>query len=291
MGKSISLQPRDWAVLEAIDRHGPLPSNFLYLITKHLSPGIDHHFVLRLTKLFNGSESTPPLLIRYREQQMHERALSMPLFHGLSPYAEQLLSERRHKHTRQRSDHRLHQFMQACVMASFEEGCKKRGIRFIHREEILARASSEALASRDPMQLGSATPDDLMGFQYPNGQYRFFAVEIDRATEQIRESSGKNTLIGKFKAYEKVFAEKLYKQRLDIPNLTVLFVTTGPGRITSSLFALKREKLEFAHKFAFKAEIAFGGYWMVPVALLDHLFEPWDRVGERLDISSAHTHK
>jgi hypothetical protein len=286
MGETIALTTRDWEVLHAIDRHGPLPSNYLCLLTKNLAKGKKHHFIQRLTKLFNGTTGTPALLIRYAAQRMHERALSMPLFHGLSPHARMLLDVKRHTLTKPRNDHAVHQFMQACVMASFEAGAKTRGIEFIHRDDILRKAPEDTQRSPDPMKLESSVPDDLFGFRYPNKQYRFFAVEIDRGTEQQKEHSSKNTLVGKLKSYDRVFEKQTYKEKLGIPNLTVLFVTTGKGRVDKSLLELKRESVVNKGKFLFKIDPTFSPeYWLVPEGFLDHLFTPWHRVGPDYDIS------
>lgn len=126
----------------------------------------------------------------------------------------------------------------------------------------------------------SSRSANLIDLEYPEG-YRFFAVEIDRATETI------DTLKEKFACYSEIIRRRLFAEHWGIRNLSVMFVTTAPGRIETLRKLLEGEP--YADRFLFAAAPDFGVVWTTPRALSKKLFdEPCPSAGkEPFHISKA----
>ena len=189
VGKAVLLTERDYAIFGAIDRHGPLPSNLLFELTRQHGRNAQT-FKDRLTKLYNGAEDGRTYLTRPPQQFAAYDARYQPMVHDLAPAALTALDERRTRHSAPKTDAFHHRLMTACVMASLELEAGRRGLRFIHREEILrhAKCPEDTRHAIDPLRIPVAvpsltaiTPDERFAFDYGTG-FRFFAVEVDRKT-------------------------------------------------------------------------------------------------------------
>lgn len=285
----------DYLIFEAIDRHGPLPTGYLYEFSRHLRRNFAH-LQNRLTELYNGdvaSGSAGTWLTRPPQQFANFETRYQHMVYGLSPRASAALAERG---TLSRFGERrgpfVHQLMAACVGASIELTATRRGIRYIPRDEIFAHPKCAA-ARQSPAPLAiplsgqnqrQLIPDDLFGLRYPDGGYRFFALETDRATESIVGGKGsRNSYAGKIAGYAQVLQAATYRQWWGVPNLTVLTVTTNQ-RHAGNLIAQARQAGDVAPRFAFAVEKSFGTNWRVPKEVLDHLLtSPWTGVsGGRL---------
>src|SRR5689334_13415445 len=105
-GKGVVLNPRDYLIFELINRHGPLPSNYLYELTRHLPDAKDKsRFQKRLTKLYNMG-----YLCRPDWQQSQLWAHYAPLIYDLAPAAQVALDEMGVRLIK-RTDYHLHRFM------------------------------------------------------------------------------------------------------------------------------------------------------------------------------------
>ena len=73
-----------------------------------------------------------------------------------------------------------------------------------------------------------------------------------------------------------------------MPNLTVLTVTTSPGRACAMLALIERRAdPAYTGRFAVAYEPDFGAMWRVPKGVLSHLLDvPWMTVGGMKDIAS-----
>jgi len=78
-------------------------------------------------------------------------------------------------------------------------------------------------------------PDGLFGIEYSaHGKkaYRFFALEADRGTLPVARSNASQTsYLGKVTAYREIITHQVHKTHWGIPNLLVLTVTVGAGRV------------------------------------------------------------
>lgn len=282
----LHLTEADYLIFEAIARHGPLPTNYLYAFTKHIRKDYSH-LQNRLTEFYNG-DAGGAYLTRPRQQFASFYARYSHMIYDLAPRARTALADRDTltQFSPKRTDPFLHQLMQACVGASLELDAANHSVRYIPRAEILTHPKlGAARDAKNPMSLplyGNAStaliPDDLFGFEYPGIGYRFFAVEIDRNTESIERTNLAYNSIGKKVAnYIQVLRGKLYCEWWGIPNLTILIVTTNPVHARNMLgYIQKQGEPKYEGKFAIISEPAFGANWRVPKDILHHLLdEEW----------------
>ena len=280
--RRLVLTEADYLIFEAIDRHGPLPTGYLYEFTKHLRRDFSH-LQNRLTEFYNGDVTggkAGAWLTRPPQQFDNFEARYQHLVYGLALRARTALAERGTcSRFAARSGPFVHQLMAACVGASIELCAGKAGIRYIPREEIFAHPNCVAARNASmPLAIpvgggGALIPDDLFGLHYPGVGYRFFAVEVDRCTESIERSrNAKGTFAAKIAAYREVLSARRYREWLGIPNLTVLTVTTSHGRAANLVEYVGRSG-QHGNRFAFTVEPSFGANWRVPKQPMTHLFD------------------
>lgn len=292
--KHLVLTDSDYLIFEAINRHGPLPSNYLYEFTKHVRRD-KTHLQNRLTEFYNG-DSIGPYLIRPPQQFAGFVAHYQHLVYDLAPRARTALAERGTivRYSPRRTEAFLHQLMQACVGASLELEASRKGLRYITREEILThpkcpKATREA---QNPLAIPAVVgdrkavvPDDIFGIEYPGVGFRFFALEVDRNTESIeRRDQGQTAFGKKIVGYLDILKRGTFTRHLGVSNLHVLTVTTNSTHAKNILdFIRKQKQPKYEGKFAFAVEPEFGSNWRVPKELLTKLInEPWETpVGEK----------
>lgn len=290
----IMLTEADYLLFEAIDRHGPLPSHYLYELTRHIRKD-KSHLQNRLTEFYNG-DLAGPYLVRPPQQFAGFEARYQHIVYDLTMRAKGALFERATlgKFSPRRTDPFLHQLMGACVGMSLELTAQKEDLRYIPREEILTHPKCPEATRRlkNPMALPLPgghllVPDDLFGIEYPGVGFRFFAVEIDRNTESIeRRNLDSNTFGRKIAGYLTVLGNRLYQSHWGLPNLTVLTVTTNATHARNILDYLEQQQGgKYAERFAFAYEPSFGANWRVPKTVLNLLTEPWATVSGSKDIS------
>jgi hypothetical protein len=281
------LTEADYLLFEAIDRHGPLPSNYLYEFTKQVRKDRTH-LQNRLTEFYNG-DTWGPFLTRPPQQFAAFEARYQHLVYDLAPRARRALADRERallpRPEAKCTGPFLHQLMQACVGASFELCAPAKGLRYISSKEILSHPGcGEAKDAANPMAIRlpgigdqSLIPDDLFGLEYPGRGFRFFAVEIDRNTESIeRKATGYNTWGKKVAAYSELLQSRFYREWWGIPNLSVLTVTTNGTHARNILDYIGRQGTRFADRFAFHVEAGFGANWRVPKTALTCVLDlPW----------------
>ena len=286
----------DLLAFEAIDRHGPLPTPYLYAFTRHLRKDYSQ-LQNRLTELYNGTRAQPPWLVRPQQQFASFHARYQHLVYDLAPPARLALGERGWlaRWSPKRTDPFVHRLMAACAGASFEQGANARGLRYIAQEEILAHPkAARARQAANPLAIPLPTidaqralvPDDLFGLEYPGAGFRFFAVEVDRNTESIERKALAQTAFGRrITAYLQLLRTQAYRDWWGIPNLNVLTVTTSDVHRHNMLLHLaKQNEPARAGRFAFTCAIEFGANWRVPRDLLDLLDRPWSTTAGDRDI-------
>jgi len=276
----------DYLLFEAVDRHGPLPSNYLYEFTRHLRRDRTH-LQNRLTEFYNG-DAGGVFLTRPTQQFASYRARYQHLIYDLAPRARSLLAERGTLTTfsRARSDPFVHRLMAACVSASFELTALAHGLRYIPFQEVLdhprcggARSATNPFALPMPGGVGGEIiPDLLFGLEYPGTGFRFFAVEIDRNTESIeRRNLRQSAFARKVQGYVAALRDQSYRARWGLPNLHALTVTTNATH-ARKLVEYLRDQVpdQLQSRFAVAVDTVFGIDWHVPNAPLTHLLtEAW----------------
>ena len=286
----IAINERDLRIFEAIHRHGPLPTHYLFELAKGQGDSFNA-FKHRLTQLYNGTLDGKRYLLRPKQQYAAFNARYQYLVYELHSLSEVLLAEngRFSPYICSGKGHWVHQFMAACVSASMELAALKSGHRFIGKHEIFARSSCpESTRQMEnplalPHQTFSATeyivPDDLFGIEYAGikPKYRFLAVEIDRNTESVERSNLRQSSFGrKIHAYLKVMRSRSYSAHWGIRNLRMCTVTTNRTHLRHlCAFVQKHVDAEFAGRFVFHAEPDFGSTWRIPPVMYDLLSRPW----------------
>lgn len=279
----LNLSEADLCIFRAIDRHGPLPSHYLYELTRHIRRDRSH-LQNRLTEFYNG-DAGGPYLTRPPHQFASFTARYLHLVYDLAPRGAALLAERglTERHGNGRGEPFVHRLMGSCAMASIELAALARGLQYIPLSEVVARPSCAAHSAPNPLAVplsGGATliPDRLFGLHYPDVGYRFFAVECDRNTESIeRRNLRQSSLARKFAGYVELLRTQAYRSWWGIPNLHVLVITTSETHARNILDHLRRETPpSLVERFAISAEPVFGADWRVPAAPLSHLLtQPW----------------
>jgi hypothetical protein len=284
-GKRLDLSERDFLIFEALLRHGPLPTHYLYEFTRHLGKhltSLQH----RLTKLANGTENGPAYLVRPPQQFAAYNGRCQPLIYDLTPSVFSVLAEHGNPHPRPRTDPFMHRFMTACVSASIQLAALAGGCRYGSKEDIFAhpkcpeptRNASNPLAL--PIWSGDRSrflvPDDLFVIQYPGPKARFFAVEIDRRTESIHSETAKTAFGRKLQAYIAAIKNRTYHGHWGIPGLTVLTITTNAVHLRQMLRHLHAlNEPQLSSRFLFKSKSHFSANWEVPPIMGDLFGEPW----------------
>jgi hypothetical protein len=175
VARRLVLTEADHLAFAAINRHGPLPTHYLYEYTRHLRRDYSQ-LQNRLTELYNGTRGQPPWLVRPPQQFAGFQARYQHLVYDLAPPARHSLGElgRLSRWSPKRTDPFLHRLMGACVAASLELGAQSKGVRYIGREEILSHPKgARSRAAMNPLAvplwgLGETrllVPDDLFGFE------------------------------------------------------------------------------------------------------------------------------
>jgi len=282
VANSIDIHAGDDAVFDGARRHGPLPSPYLFEFAKPHTTSWQA-FQCRLTLLYNGSLTGPQWLARPPEQFRSFKARYQHLIYDLSKAAKALMLQKGRRLII-RTDHFVHQFMNACVGASFEIAGRGLGLTYIHVDDILARlCSSLEIQNGD----GRLIPDALFGLRYLNGSYRFFWVEVDRNTESMESTTHKKkTWTKTFEVILDLLEARTYKDHWGVPTLLILIITTNETH-KRNLIALLDKITNSKHKerFLFKTKQEFGINWTIPPIMYDLLTEPWTRTGTPFDIS------
>jgi hypothetical protein len=274
------LSEADYELFEAIDRHGPLPSNYLYEFTKDRRRDRTHH-QNRLTEFYNGDRDGP-YLARPRQQFASYSGRYQHLVYDLAPRARLALATRGTLSGTSRSDPFVHRLMTACVTASFELAAPKHGLRCIALSEILARPGCEAAHIQMPLTLASTVPmviaDGLFGLEYPGSGFRFFALEIDRNTESIeRKNLRQSAFAHKVHGYAQALRDQRYRTWWGVPNLHILIVTTSAIHARNLIeFVRSHVDTTYLDRFAVSVAPSFGPDWRAPVTLMEELLgSPW----------------
>lgn len=294
-GKKIILSERDFRYFEVLERHGPLPSTYLYALSRDLARNHKGH-QLRLTELYN-EDNTPHrsfYLNRPEQQYASMNARYQPMAYELTEQGAQAL--RHHGLPRQMwempNGPYLHRFMTACITASIELACHELGFKYLSQADIFAhrKCPPELAEAEHPLGLpcgdGIIIPDQLFGIDY-GGKFRFFALEADRKTETIVSiKSIAKSFAAKLKRYRYVLEHQTFREVWGIPTLTVMVVTVSDAHMRNMISQIdgniRDDKI--ANRFIFKSRPEFGKYWTVPHVMTGLVTGPWERVGTTLNL-------
>tara|TARA_R110002124_G_scaffold153244_1_gene320213 strand:- start:5542 stop:6456 length:915 start_codon:yes stop_codon:yes gene_type:complete len=256
-GKRIELTARDLAIFELLERYRYLRSTFIHAFVGGAS---ETRFKERLGDLYHEGQ----YIDRPKEQWQFANSRYMPVVYEATDKARRALAEcgregcleggetsNRGAGTQRQFAHTL---MTCEVLASIElAAMDDPNLRFISAREILAKAPEQTRNSSHPFRIprGQSScvtcviPDGLFGLQYLHDgkkSYRFFALEVDRATMPVvRSRRDQTSYLAKLLAYRDVLANETHKTHLGLPNLLVLTVTTSEQHKKNIVSALISE--------------------------------------------------
>lgn len=297
-GKRVELTCRDLAIFELLEQYRYLRSTYIHAFVGGAS---ETRFKERLGHLYHEGG----YLDRPSEQWRFANSRYMPVAYENTDAARQaLVEDGRHcsSATGIAGGNRqfAHTLMTCEVLASIElAACADPNIRFIPPAEILAKAPEATRTSPHPFRIprhrsgepGFVVSDGLFGLEYTvDGErsYRFFALEIDRATMPvIRSYRDQTSYLAKLMAYRDVLACEAYKSHFGLPNLLVLTVTTSE-RHKANILSAFTGAIGGSTAFLFKAvdrHCSVGGMSCADPSIL---LEPWDRAGHPPQRIAAH---
>lgn len=299
-GKFVKHTPRDLVIFEKLQRHGILPSHYLFEFTKHL--GRDRNdFQHRLKHLYNEDRTSHggPYLDRPARQQFTPDAGWQHLSYILDKAGYRALEAagKRNLYAKQADQGWYpHQQMTGAITASLELATIKHGLRYGDQEEIfrhrlcpestrlssmplsLTIAEREVQTKTGVSRRGPETiiSDQLFRITYPDN-IKFFVLEADRASEDFE------TIRGKLRRWIEVLRLGIHRKHWGTPSLIVLMVTTSDyrmKRIMSMLDAMTTN----TEPFLFTCKPVFGDAWHVPAVMYDLLETPWHCVRGTFDL-------
>lgn len=190
----------------------------------------------------------------------------------------------------------------ACeVLASIEiAAIADPNLRFISSHEILLKAPEATRNELYPFRIpyrqsgrsSCIVPDGIFGLEYARDgrkSYRFFALEVDRATMPVMRSNlGQTSYTTKMLAYREIIARNIYKSYLGLPNLLVLTVTINE-RHKDQIMNRLGELAGSSTAFLFKTTGDLGSLDTASFPMPEILTVPWQRIGlPSLAIHIAH---
>lgn len=293
-GKRVSLTNRDWIWLQALHRHGPLPTSFLLEFSKPLQMN-EKRARERLCDLFhedhtphNGAYLTRPL-----QQFQTIDSRYNQLVYDLAPTAIRALKLRQDwsEGSGPQGGPWWHRLMISSVTASLELATINRtDLNFIPQTQILERAQTTleyAVECADPRSGKRVRkvlkPDALFGLEYRSrgrSRFRFFVVEADRATEPLtssnfnRKSAEKQGIL-----YQAYISARAYQQHLNLTSpLLALNVVSDPKRM-DKLLELAERKFGAQSYQLFQTWSEFATPARPPTPNLNLLAGVWERPG------------
>lgn len=208
--------------LKHIERHGPQSSQYLHALTSGTHRCRDTS-LRQLQKLRAAGFLWLPL-----QQRQTAKADFNPYIYDLTSKARTYLADLGLGDATVRpTGHWWHSTMTACVTSSIDIAAAQAGVHYIPAHEILARRNATLAI---PVGQAKLIPDQLFALDY-GGQYRVFALEVDRGTEPKRSVAARKSLVSSLAQYTEILTRQTYKDHYGLnANLLVLWVFAAPTR-------------------------------------------------------------
>ena len=141
----------------------------------------------------------------------------------------------------------------ADFMVGLELACRGRGtVSVIREEEIIAAASAETRAAREPLrweavsiengkrERWSVVPDGIFGLSFPDGSAAYFLLEFDRGTIPISRRGGDDRSIRrKLKTYYDGWRAQRHVEQFGLKQMRVLTITSSRERAHNMVGAVR----------------------------------------------------
>jgi hypothetical protein len=170
--------------------------------------------------------------------------------------------------------------MVADIVMSIEIACKKRGLRFRHRKDIIGATSltfptsiTHEFPKHTDHYSGVLQPDELFAINNTH-----FILEADRQNEPItRPTLATSSYLRKILQYRAVLKSGSYKEL--IPNMLVLNITTSPTHADNIMAFMHDELAMSSSSMMFMGIDILGSRDTYPQPLIELLDLPFRRVG------------
>jgi hypothetical protein len=290
-GSKVVPQERDDLVFELINRFGPLPSLYLYQLTRHLPKARDViRFQNRLTTLYHGMRTMGQhvtFLTKPKWQQDAVQANYQPIIYDLTEHSKARLLTRGILVTPRESEHPLHRFMGACVMASLYLYVQSRLLEYHDLYKILCHPNcptnirqldnplaiprepdkDEKLYDQKGKKIQHALiPDHFFAIQGDTMRPLFCAVEIDRGTETTQDTS-RTSLGRKFKHYDRALDTEAFQKHFGIPYAPKILIVTNSKYRRDNLVRYYNSKHPTQYLFSYTEGNDFSYGWRIPSLL------------------------
>lgn len=291
------IQPRDLVIFEAIQRHGPLSSRYLFEFTRDRWTD-PFGFSKRLLALYRNNFIDRPLEVN--PTNVHDDFK----VYILKPKAEDALAVAGtlYEFPQPTKQGYEHQMMTGAITASIDLECRKiPGYRFIDREEIMRNAPDTTKRSKRPFAIpaqvqrwtkiaGKRTletsrknwcePDDVFGIEYGPKSRRYFALEADRGTENItRPDIDDNSIERKGLAYHDILKKGMFEKHFGVAKMYPTFITVSATRARNMLTKLEEVSPEYSDLYLAKWLPGFELYQKTPPLFPQLFTDPYERIG------------
>jgi hypothetical protein len=257
---------------KALDRYRYLRSNFVAAY----HGGSQQHRKRDLGTLKRrGLLSSPP------QQKNSANYRYTPRVYELSPKGKAALAAHGITPTHWMGERQFwHQLMVADIVMSIEIACKKRGLRFRHRKDIIGAAPlsfptsiTHEFPKHTDRYSGVLQPDELFAINNTH-----FILEADRQNEPItRPTLTTSSYLRKILQYRAVLKSGAYKEL--IPNMLVLNITTSPTHAYNIMAFMRDELAMSSSSMMFMGIDILGSRDTYPQPLIELLDLPFRRVG------------
>lgn len=304
-GKHLVLTERDLEIFRLLERYRYLNSEYLHAFVGGRS---EKRFKERLGDLFHeGYINRPPRQWEFAEgrhsaviYEAGERSRAILQSRQVGPsFPMTFLKDQTHRQFH-------HSVMINHVLAAVDLATYTvSGLALLGWSDILAKAPrtaregsnpfaicgvlSDPTLERDGKTATSVVPDAVFGLRYNDAgapKYRFFVLEVDRATMPVTRSSLRiSSYQRKLLAYDLVLKRRLYRSLWGIPNLLILTVSTNAAHL-QNLLGSAQSLGDFRSAFLFKA--VGESQAAAPVLASQLVTLPWISAGDRkIDIFQA----
>lgn len=292
-GQQIIPTPRDLEILLKLYEHGPLPSAYLFELTRHLGRDLTR-LKKRVGDLFHEDNTPHGRPYLERPWQLNPRYdYAHFVVSDLSAAGERLLTEfelLRPEAKATAGGSSQHRFMTACITASFELAVRKcRGLRWISRGEIMSSSPHKTLSLTAPISYAfksgvrqydkPISSDAIFGIEYPAGRL-YFLIETDLHNEPVRrEDFNTTSYLRKALQYKEAIGSGRYRAHFGFEQSLVVLTFTTNEVHAENVRAMVLKELGDIRYLLFTSLPVFDGPLRVPGIIEDILGRPYARAG------------
>lgn len=268
-----NLTNREILWLKHIERHGPQSSLYLYELTKGTHRCKDTA-LRQMHKLRAGGYLNLP-----RQQRATEHANFNAFVYDLTLKArEYLFNKGSSETTVAPHGHWVHGYMTSSVTSSIDISAARDSVQYVPGDKILAIKDAPLAIPIDGQKL---IPDQLFALDY-GGNFRAFALEVDRGTEPKTTTTKRKSYEKSIDLYSKLIELQIYKTHYGLKApLLVLWVFSSRSNEARFLELLEGQPKRNRQHFLTQNIEGFHHTFQPPNLLAETYRGHWKRSGLR----------